>query len=225
MKLVLVPPGEFEMIAAADQKGARVKITKPFYLGQCEVTQEQYQRVTGGNPSGHKGEPTFPVENVDWTEAAAFCGKLSGLADEKTTGAVYRLPTDAEWEYACRAGTTPRQNVGDYSAEVLSQYAWWKANAGGQTHPVGRLRPNAWGLFDMKGNVFEWVADWYQAEYYANPPPEDPTGPASGTNRVVRDRCYREEDAQGFRWLWRWREHPDAGAATLGFRVARSVSR
>ena len=114
-----------------------------------------------------------------------FCGKLSGLPDAKTTGALYRLPTEAEWEYACRAGTTPRLNVGDYSAEVLSQYAWWKANAGGQTHPVGRLRPNPWGLFDMNGT---WLSGWrigHQAEYCANPPSEDPTGRRPG--RIDRE--------------------------------------
>ena len=141
MKLVLIPPGEFEMIAAADQKGARVRITKPFYLGQCEVTQEQYQLVAGRNPSYFKGEPALPVESVSWTEAAVFCGKLSGLPDAQTTGALYRLPTEAEWEYACRAGTTPRENVGEYAPEALSQYVWWKGNAQGRTHGVAQLRP------------------------------------------------------------------------------------
>ncbi len=223
MKLVLIPPGEFEMIAAADQKGARVRITKPFYLGQCEVTQEQHQRVMGNNPSKFKGAPNLPAESVSWTGAVEFCQKLNELSEEKTSGAVYRLPTEAEWDYACRAGTTPRQDGSYYSADIVSQHAWWKANSEGQTHPVGQLRPNPWNLFDMRGNVAEWLADWSSAEHYTNPPSEDPTGPPSGERRVVRGGYYLQDDPGGFVWLWRHSEAPLARASGLGFRVARTV--
>ena len=202
-----------------------MKITKPFYLGQYEVTQEQYQRVMGDNPSHARGDPTRPVDSVTWVSAADFCRKLGESSEERAAGAVYRLPTEAEWEYACRAGANPREQVGEYSPDVLSEYAWWKGNSEGRTHPVGQLRPNAWALFDMRGNVHEWLADWHHGDRFANLAPEDPRGPASGTERVIRGYSYLHDGGEGFRWLWRDHCPPDRYGNNFGFRVAKSVAR
>ena len=141
-----------------------MKITKPFCIGVFEVTQQQYQKVMGTNPSRFKG-PQNPVEQVSWNDAVEFCRKLSALPAEKSSGYEYRLPTEAEWEYACRAGTTTKYSFGDSESE-LGDYAWYglverlmeiadeRGNSGEKSHPVGGKKPNAWGLFDMHGNVF-----------------------------------------------------------------------
>ena len=213
MKLVLIPPGEFnmgstpeevaELIAegrrqkthdwhlsrvASEAPRHRVQITKPFYLGLCEVTQKEYEQVIGKNPSEFASDSNRPVERVSWNEANEFCRKLSEFPAEKAAGAVYRLPTEAEWEYACRAGTTTRFVFGDDPAG-MDQHAWWRSSSQGSTQPVGRLQPNAWALFDMQGNVWEWCADWWAADYYANSPAADPPGPASGSDPGVAWRC------------------------------------
>jgi len=188
MELVHIKPGVFTMGGDMDSKYGWVGVEKPkhevaitrgFYLGKYEVTQAQYEAVMGGNPSSWK-EANRPVEQVSWTDAAEFCRRAS----EKTRREV-RLPTEAEWEYACRAGTTTDWSHGNDSA-TLGEYAWYLANADRQTHPVGEKKPNAWGLYDMHGNVWEWVADWYSAGYYASSPREDPPGPAGGDNRLLR---------------------------------------
>jgi formylglycine-generating enzyme required for sulfatase activity len=163
MKLVLIPAGEFLMgspdsdtDADANEKPRhRVQITKPFYLGATEVTQGQYRAVTGANPSNFQGSDDLPVENVSWVDAQAFCAKLNELERGKLSSASYRLPTEAEWKYACRAGTTTRFSFGDADAS-LGEYGWFAGNSDGKTHPVGQKRPNAWGLFDMHGNAWEW---------------------------------------------------------------------
>jgi formylglycine-generating enzyme required for sulfatase activity len=147
-----------------------------------EVTQQQYEKVMGTNPSTTKG-PQNPVEKVSWNDAVEFCRKLSALPAEKSAGYVYRLPTEAEWEYACRAGTQTAYSFGDSESE-LGDYAWYDKNAGGTTHPVGSKKPNAWGLYDMHGNVFEWCQDWYGS--YPSGSVTDPTGESSGSHRVVR---------------------------------------
>jgi formylglycine-generating enzyme required for sulfatase activity len=133
------------------------------------------------------------------------------------------LPTDAEWEYACRAGANPREKTGEYAPGVLNQYAWWKENAEGQTHPVGKLRPNAWELFDMRGNVCEWLADWY-GDVDVNLPREDPQGPATGTERIIRGHSYRCDAEDGFRWLWRFHDFPHTRDNNWGFRVVRTAA-
>src|SRR5262249_32428411 len=154
-------------------------ISQPFYLGKYAVTQEQWEKVMGTNPSYFTGDSNRPVEQVSWEDVQYFIWRLTAKED----GASYRLPTEAEWEYACRDGSTASYCFGDDPSE-LGEYAWYKENAGGQPHPVGRLKPNAWGLYDMHGNVFEWVQDWYGE--YAPESVTDPRGPTLGSSRVVR---------------------------------------
>jgi len=180
MKLKWLPPGNFQM--GSNDVRHEVKLTKPFMLGVHEVTQEQYERVMDVNPSAFKGSNN-PVDNVSWDDAVEFCRKLSELPAEKAAGRVYRLPTEAEWEYACRAETTTAYSFGDDDTE-LGEYAWLKQNSGDKTHPVGGKKPNAWGLYDMHGNVWEWCQDWY-GEYPIGTV-TDPTGATSGLSRVIR---------------------------------------
>lgn len=185
MKLVLVPAGEFMMGSPESEPGHkpselqhRVILSRPYYIGQCEVTQAQYEAVMGQNPSQTKG-PNHPVDRVTWFDAAAFCERLSEL--EKRS---YRLPTEAEWEYAARAGSSHAWCFGA-EAQTLPEYGWISSNSGGKgTHPVGTRHANRWDIYDMFGNVAEWCQDW-QGDY----PTEavtDPTGPTEGHFRVVR---------------------------------------
>jgi formylglycine-generating enzyme required for sulfatase activity len=177
MEFVKIAPGEFMMGCSAgdidcndDEKPQhRVQITKPFEIGKYEVTQAQWQDVMGSNPSTMKGNDR-PVETVTKVEAQDFLDRLNARND----GYHYRLPTEAEWEYAARAGTS------DSYAGSLGDVAWYADNSEDETHPVGKKKPNAWGLYDMEGNVREWVADLYARNYYANSPVTDPTGPAVG---------------------------------------------
>ena len=159
-----------------------VALTKAFSIGVHEVTQAQFQRVMGSNPSEFKGLKN-PVENASWREAVEFCSKLSALPAERAAGRVYRLPTEAEWEYACRAGTKTGYTFGD-SDSKLGDYAWYGKNSGSKTHAVGGKQPNAWGLYDMHGNVWEWCRDSHAP--YPTGNATDPSGPASGAIRVIR---------------------------------------
>jgi len=181
MKLAYIPAGKFTMAYAgpltpAEARGMppldgqrpeahEVTIAEPFYLGVTEVTQKQYLEVMGSNPSKFSAEngggPDFPVEQVTWDEAAEFCRKLSALPTEKQAGRSYRLPTEAEWEYAYRAGNTAPHY---FDPRHVNDYAWTGANSGAMTHPVGKLKPNAWGLYDMNGNVWEWCSDSHAGE-------------------------------------------------------------
>jgi formylglycine-generating enzyme required for sulfatase activity len=222
MKLVLIPPGEFDMGSGPEEMAwaiekctkpgesrwlfdrvrgetprHRVGISRAFHLGACEVTQAEYLRVMGDNPSSFSakgkdsrkvvGQDTsrHPVEMVSWEEAAEFCRRLSALPKEVAARRVYRLPTEAEWEHACRAGSTGKWCFGDVPAK-LGEYAWFSGNSGGMTHPVGQKKPNAWGLYDMHGNVWEWCSDWFGQDFYAHSPPRDPIGLPAGFDHVVR---------------------------------------
>ncbi len=188
LELVLIPAGEFMMgLPDSDKIGFdsekpqhRVRITKPFYLGKYLVTQEQWKAVTGNNPSYFQG-PKNPVETVSWDDCQKFLEKLYA----KVGGGKFRLPSEAQWEYACRAGSKTRYWFGDNESK-LGDYAWYFANSGSKPHPVGEKKPNAWGLYDMHGNIWEWCQDWYDGGYYANSPTDDPTGPTTGSVRVYR---------------------------------------
>jgi formylglycine-generating enzyme required for sulfatase activity len=180
MEFKLLPGGTFTMGDADYGPAHKVTLTQPFELGVYEVTQEQYEAVMGTNPGRYKG-PQNPVENVSWDDAVEFCRKLSELPAEKKAGYVYRLPTEAEWEYACRAGTTTAYSFGDSESE-LGDYAWFDENSGETTHPVGEKKPNPWGLYDMHGNVYDWCQDWYGD--YPSGSITDPTGPTSGSARL-----------------------------------------
>ena len=222
MKLNLIPPGEFVMGSPkseparwGDETQHRVQITRPFYLGAHEVTQAQYERVSDRNRSLGNG-PTKPVEQVSWHDAVAFCDRLS-----EREGVEYRLPTEAEWEYACRAGTTSTCSFGN-DVRQLPEYAWYRANSKKSTHPVGELKPNAWGLYDMHGNVWEWCQDWY-GPYECLQVVSDPAGPASESGRVLRGGAFlnrpehiRAADRSAGRYP---SGHP---SPAYGFRVART---
>ncbi len=223
MEFVLIAPGTFMMGATRHFENAdidelprhKVTITKPFFLGKYEVTQEQWVAVMGSNPSHFKGKRR-PVENVSWNDAVKFIKKLNEL--EKTSK--YRLPTEAEWEYAARAGDQGSYCFGDMIGD-LPLYAWYYHNANAETHEVGTLKPNDWGLYDMHGNVWEWVNDWYAVDYYSKSPEKDPQGPEKGVLKVERgggwdslpDAC-RSAYRNGF--------FPYKGNSALGFRVVMS---
>lgn len=274
MKFRLIPPGEFVMGSTPDDFALalaalppvdRQRLTKniesetpqhtvilksPIYLGIHEVTQRQYQAVTGSNPSsfapggagqqaiGNRNTDDFPVEEINWNDAAQFCSTLSereqlrpsyvvtGDAATQAEGNGYRLPTEAEWEFACRAGTTTRYWIGDDGKE-LSRTAWIAANSGGTTHPVGDLRANPFGLFDMHGNVWEWVQDRWDPGLYKASQASGTIDPAveipvrndgmlrGGEFGIEPARC-RSSARNGVRCTYRYR--------SLGFRIALAVS-
>jgi formylglycine-generating enzyme required for sulfatase activity len=262
MKLVLIPPGEFMMgspreliedewkAPGADQwykdhlpgEGPqhRVRITRPFYLGMYKVTQEEYQRVVGANPSEFSaagrwkdkvaGQETkrFPVEHVSWDDAVQFCRKLSQMPQEKAAGRTYRLPSEAQWEYACRAGSagrfsfsSGRSGISKESEErQLADYGWFGGNSAGTTHAVGGKRAGAWGLYDMHGNAWDWCQDWYDKDDYVNAksPADDPTGPLKGTRRAARGGTW-DRPAGSCRSACRGDAEPGYRFDGLGFRA------
>jgi len=191
LDLVWIAPGTFTMGSPATEVGhnnnegpqTQVTLTKGFWLGKYLVTQGQYQAVMGSNPSYFSAlGKDVPVEQVSWDDAMLFCQKLTAqerAAGRLPDGYAFTLPAEAQWEYACRASTT-----GPYAGN-LDAMAWYEVNSGHTTHPVGTKQPNAWGLYDMHGNVWEWCADWYVGSLPGGSV-TDPTGPASGSGRVVR---------------------------------------
>jgi formylglycine-generating enzyme required for sulfatase activity len=235
MKLVLVPAGKFLMGSPVGEEGHiddefqhEVEITKPFYMGIHEVTQAQYETVIGENPSwfsrtGHgkaqvdgKDTSNFPVECVSMHDAVKFCAKLSTLEDEKKAGRKYRLPTEAEWEFACRAGTPSAYHFG---ATLTFEQANFSGKTG-RTTPVGHYRqPSAFGLHDMHGNVWEWCADWYSKDFYRKSPKKDPEckDQASGC-RVLRGGSWGDQP-RNCRAAGRNYDSPDLRGYSSGFRV------
>jgi formylglycine-generating enzyme required for sulfatase activity len=248
MKLVLIPKGTFKMGAPVEEAGRgnegprhEVEITKAFYLGVYEVTQAQYKKVMGTNPSSYsatgkgrnqvRGTDTsaFPVEQVTWLEAVAFCEKLSALPAEKRLRRVYRLPTEAEWEYACRAGTKTAfafgKGLSSRQANINGNFPYGGADKGpyvSRTVKVGSYQPNAWGLYDMHGNVWEWCQDWYDDNYYKKSPRRDPPGPDQIGSRVLRGGCWYWHGLQA-RSAYRSYVGPDYRNHCVGFRVACSA--
>ncbi len=193
MTLAPIPAGRFlmgsmEEDADTDEKPPHsVEISESFFMGTLEVTRDEYESVTGERPStcnvqgeGAQDIKRFPVETVSWEDAVEFCRRLSDMPEEKRSGRVYRLPSEAEWEYVCRAGTTTRFSSGDTLSTDDANFAGDKTKRGG-SYP-----PNAWGLYDLHGNVHEWCADWYGEDYYRDSPAADPPGPDAGTRRVTR---------------------------------------
>ena len=223
MKFVVIPAGTFSMGSANGDYDERpvhqVTISKPFYLSAYEVTNADGIAVKRFVSSKWKGD-TLPIESVTWEEAEAFCSSLSALPAERAAGRVYRLPTEAEWEYACRAGTTTAYSFGD-DESLLGDFAWFGANAGGSTHPVGQKKPNGWGLYDMQGNVWEWCSDRYGD--YAAAAATDPQGPAQGSYRVLRG-CSWDSSARRCRSADRFRFDPSHRYSYHGFRLALSPS-
>jgi formylglycine-generating enzyme required for sulfatase activity len=212
----LIPAGSFLMGSPEDEMGRRrheeqhtVEITQPFLLKTTPVTQAQWLAVMGNNPAHFQGDDRRPVEQVSWADAARFCETLSAQ-----TGSPYRLPTEAEWEYVCRAGTTTAR-YGDTDA-----VAWYRDNTNEATQPVGQKQPNAWGLYDMLGNVWEWCQDWYGD--YPSEPQRDPQGSSSGDGRVVRGGAW-VHDAQYCRAAQRYNNPPTNRLFNFGFRPARSL--
>jgi len=216
MEFKLIPAGTF--IMGEGDQAHEVTLTKPFKMGIHEVTQAQYEQVMGVNPSEFKGANN-PVENVSWDDAVVFCRRLSELPAEKAAGNVFRLPTEAEWEYACRAGTTTKYSFGDDESD-FGEYAWYGDKYGDKHYPVGSKQPNAWGLYDMHGNVWEWCQDLYGD--YPSGTVTDPTGAASGSYRVNRGGSWF--NAEGCRSAYRGRDPPYFRFCRIGFRVYLSPS-
>jgi formylglycine-generating enzyme required for sulfatase activity len=198
-----------------------VTLTRPFWLGRTAVTQGQYQAVMGTNPSQFTAAGRdAPVEQVNWDDAMAFCQKLTereNAAGRLPTGYAYTLPTEAQREYACRAGTE-----GPFAGD-LAAMAWYDANSGDTTHPVATKQPNAWGLYDMTGNVWEWCRDWY-ADKLPGGEVANPMGPTSGSSRVVRGGGW-SDDAAFCRSAFRNGNVSGDRDVNLGFRLALSAVR
>ena len=210
----------------ADESPLReVRITRPFHLGRTEITQAQWEAVMGSRPWAGldfvEEGPEYPAVNVSWDEVQGFVERLNALAGAD----LYRLPTEAEWEYACRGGTTTRWSFGD-DPSILGDYAWHTGNTwdAGRRHAqaVATRGPNPWGLHDMHGNVNEWVADWYAADYYGQAPGADPPGPSAGEQRVYRGGYFHHNGAQRLRSANRFHAWPQARAASIGARLLRS---
>lgn len=223
-----IPAGEFTMGSRsgnADEAPAhRVRISRGFEIGKFEITQAQWRAVMDSpheqpksqeqnariDPSHFKGA-TLPVENVSWDSVQTFM-RLLNMRDERHT---YRLPTEAEWEYAAKAGQSSDASLN------IEKIAWCEATSGGKTQPVAQKPANAWGLHDMLGNVMEWVEDWYAPDYYANSPRVDPRGPATSSYKIYRGGAWLS-DAKQCRTAFRGFDFPSGGYYSVGFRVVRT---
>lgn len=217
MEFVYIPAGSFQMGGDKydnEKPVHQVTISEGFYLGKYEVTQGEWERIMGSNPSRFKENTRLPVEGVSWEDVQIFIRKLN----EREGKEVYRLPSEAEWEYACRAGTS-----GDYAGN-LDAMGWYKGNAGDKTHPVGEKSPNGWGLYDMHGNVREWCGDWYGEKYYQSSPSEDPRGPNTGSHWVIRGGSW-DDYGDRRRPTARNARPPGYRDFRIGFRILRMVDR
>jgi uncharacterized protein (TIGR02996 family) len=240
MELVRVPAGEFRMGSpeseasrSEDEALHTVSLSRPFYLGVYTVTQSQFAKVMGGHPSHftqERGGGIFhPVDSVTWAEAVEFCERLSARAAERHAGRTYRLPTEAEWEHACRAGTTTAFHHGDrlssFTANFDGNYPYGARQGPylARPAPVGSYKPNAFGLYDMHGNVWEWCSDWFKRNYYRRSLYRDPEGPARGRMRVLRGGAWYHGGTP-CRSAFRYRENPDERSDHNGFRVVMDLA-
>ena len=235
LDMIWIEPGTFTMGSPSDELGRdsdetqhQVTLTRGYWLGKYEVTQAQYEAVMGTNPSYFKGAD-FPVEKVSWYNAMDFCAKLTDIeraAGRLPEGYEYTLPTEAQWEYACRAETTTALNSGKNLSDKnkcpeMDEVGWYEYNSDSTTHPVGQKMPNAWGLYDMHGNVFEWCLDWYGS--YPSSAVTDPKGSSSGSYRVIRGGSWNF-NAYSCRSAYRFDSTPsDFNRNYYGFRVALSI--
>ena len=211
--MVLIKAGSFTRMKH------RVTVSRDFWLGKYEVTQAEYGAVMGRNPSQFTGDTNLPVDKVSFVDAMQYCVALSQrerVAGHLPSGFEYRLPSEAEWEYACRATTTNRFSFGETVAEA-DRYAWTAENSESKTHPVGQKQPNPWGLHDMHGNVWEWCLDWF-SEY---PPADvvDPMGPGGGKFKLFKGGGWNQ-DADFARSGNRFMMAPTSGIYFVGFRIA-----
>ena len=227
-KMVLLPAGTFIMgeESEVDSPPHEVSVSS-FHIDAYLVTQEEYEKLMHDNPSRWKGSNN-PVEQVRWSDAVRFCNARSeaeGLqpcydlttwkCDFNANG--YRLPTEAEWEYACRAGTKTSYFFGN-DASKLKDYAWYDKNSGGKPHPVGEKNPNPWGLYDMSGNVWAWCNDFYKVDYYTESPKEDPRGPETGETKIVRGGAWKFS-AESCRSGYRYNEDPGYADVCFGYDI------
>ncbi|MDI9423255.1 MAG: formylglycine-generating enzyme family protein, partial [Spirochaetota bacterium] len=216
---IYIKGGEFWMGSpervGGDREHPRHKVQMSgFWIGKYEITQGEYEALMGKNPSKYRGDARRPVDSVSWNDAKKFCAKFGSKY-----GIIARLPTEAEWEYAARAGTTTNYYWGD---TVHGNYCWYYDNSGDTTQPVGQKRPNAWGLYDMSGNVWEWCEDWYAEDYYSKSPARDPKGPSSGNYHVLRGGSWHKSVNQ-LRSAYRFWDHADDRDFNDGFRVVLST--
>ncbi len=217
MEFVYLPGGCYQMGSENGfhfERPVHEVCVDAFYIARYEVTQRQWKEIMGSNPSKFQGED-HPVDRVSWLDASAFIEKLN----ERESDTLYRLPTEAEWEYAARAGTTTEYYWGD---EVDNDYVWYYGTSEFQTHPVGTKKPNRFGLFDMLGNVWEWTSDWFSADYYKKSPKMNPPGPKSGKFRVRRGGSSANLISH-IRSATRYRGKLERRHHILGMRVARTV--
>jgi formylglycine-generating enzyme required for sulfatase activity len=236
MRFSLIPAGTFWMGSPEDEEGSvedegpwhEVEITRPSSLGIYAVTQGEYARIMGANPSHFKLGDRHPVENVSWEDAVEFCQKLRALGEEESAGRAYRLPSEAEWEYACRGPAISYQpfNLGSsLSATQVNfdgNFPYGGAPEGvyrERTVPVDEFAPNGWGLYQMHGNVWEWCSDWFDPEYYAKSPKQDPQGALGGSRRVRRGGSWGSR-GRYCRSAYRGGDGPADRDCELGFRVA-----
>jgi len=218
MEFVSIKGGCFQMGDVFDdgdreERPAHEVCLDDFYLGRYEVTQGQWKALKGRNPSSNKKTDLHPVEDVSWNDAQDFIKELN-----RKSGRNYRLPTEAEWEYAARSGGQRQKWAGTNNESELDTYAWHDDNASRETHPVGQKSPNALGLYDMTGNVWEWAGDWYDSGYYKESIRSNPTGPGRGSDRVYRGGSY-EDSAKDLRTAKREKKSNRRNDDTLGFRL------
>ena len=226
--MVRIAGGKFTMGTKAESDSQPHEVTiSSFYIDKYLVTQEQYLKVMGDNPARWKADKN-PIEQIRWSDAVRFCNKRSQMegmqpcydlntwqCNFEANG--YRLPTEAEWEYACRAGSTTTYSYGDDPAK-LGEYAWFDKNSSLRPHPVGQKKPNPWGLYDMHGNVWQWCNDFYKVDYYKDSPKENPRGPKEGETKVVRGGSWKTS-SETCTSAYRYNENPGYADVCFGYDI------